>query len=100
MEEKFPASAFDNISARAGAVKKEIECTILPEVQLFDKPREVSFLEGSDILTPDDFKDLIALEERIDAMIDRAVKRLNQTKVMKQILGQQAVLDQKSSQSK
>jgi hypothetical protein len=34
------------------------------------------------------FKQELALDERLDAMIDRAVKRLIQTKAMKQMLGQ------------
>ena len=83
---QFPPRDFESNSARAQAVRNEINSVILPELQRFDKPLAVSFLEASDILTQDDFKHEIAVEERIDAMIDRAVKRLMQTKAMKQIL--------------
>ena len=86
LERKFSDDDFETISARARAIKNEIETVILPELTLFDKPIELSFLEASDILTPDEFKNLIGLEERIDAMIDRAIKRLVHTKTMKQML--------------
>jgi hypothetical protein len=39
-------------------------------------------------LSNDLFKQELALDERLDAMEDRAVKRLIQTKAMKQMLGQ------------
>lgn len=38
--------------------------------------------------TDDLFNRELVLDERLDAMIDRAVKRLVQTKAMKQALGQ------------
>jgi hypothetical protein len=97
LKKKFPPLDFDSNAERAQAIKKEIDLVILPELELFDKPLEVSFLEASDILTPDDFKHEIALEERIDATIDRLIKRLIQIKAMKQILGQQTSVDHKSS---
>jgi hypothetical protein len=43
--------------------------------------------QSAAILSPDVFKHELAAEERIDAMIDRAVKRLVQAKAMKQMLG-------------
>jgi hypothetical protein len=39
-------------------------------------------------LSSDLFEQELALDERLDAMIDRAIKRLIQTKAMKQMLGQ------------
>jgi hypothetical protein len=94
LKQKFPPLDFDSNAERAQAIKKEIDLVILPELELIDKLREVSFLEASDILTPDDFKHEIALEERIDATIDRLIKRLIQIKAMKRILGQQTSVDQ------
>jgi hypothetical protein len=38
------------------------------------------------IIPPDAFEHEIALEERIEAMIDRSFKRLGQLKAMKQML--------------
>jgi hypothetical protein len=38
------------------------------------------------ISDPDVFKQELAVDERVDAMIDRAVKRLVQTKAIKQML--------------
>jgi hypothetical protein len=58
----------------------------LPSLERCYKPIDISFLEAASILEQDDFKNEIALEERIDAMIDRLVKRLVQIKAMKQML--------------
>src|SRR5262249_3116302 len=86
LKREFPPENFETISARARAIQNEINSAILPSLERCDKPLEVSFLEAADIVTQDDFKHEIALEERIDAMIDRAVKRLVQAKAMKQML--------------
>jgi len=43
-------------------------------------------MRSADILGKDIFKLELAMEERLDAMIDRAVKRLVQAKAMKQML--------------
>ena len=50
------------------------------------KPREVRSLHRADILGDDLFWQELAMEERLDAMIDRAVKRLMQAKGVKQML--------------
>jgi hypothetical protein len=87
LKRKFPPGDFETTSARARAIQNEINSAILPSLERCDKPVEVCFLEAAHIMTQDDFKDEIAVEERIDAMIDRAVKRLVQAKAMKQMLG-------------
>jgi hypothetical protein len=83
---KFPPKDFETILARARAIKNEINSEILPSLERCDEPVEGSFLEATTIVGQDDFKNEIALEERIDAMINGAVKRLVQIKVMKQML--------------
>jgi hypothetical protein len=83
---KFPPEDFETILARARAIKNEINSEILPSLERCDKSVEGSFLEATTIVGQDDFKNEIALEERIDAMINGAVKRLVQIKVMKQML--------------
>ena len=50
------------------------------------EPRGFRELRRADILGEDLFKQELAMEERLDAMIDRAVKRLVQAKAMKQML--------------
>ena len=49
---------------------------------------ELALFHSSVAVSDDLFKSQLALGERLDAMIDRAVKRLIQTKAMKQMLGQ------------
>jgi hypothetical protein len=87
LKRKFPRGDFETTAARARAIQNEINSAILPSLERCDKPVKVCFLEAAHIVTQDDFKDEIAVEERIDAMIDRAVKRLVQAKAMKQMLG-------------
>jgi hypothetical protein len=97
LERDFPKYDFETTSARAEAIKKGIQSVILPELQRVDKPPQVSFLEASTILPPDEFNHLIALEERIEAMIDRAIRRLGHTKTMKQMLESTSNLSSKNS---
>jgi hypothetical protein len=87
LKREFPPEDFETISTRARAIQNEINSARLPSLERCDKPVQVSFLEAASIVTQDDFKNEIAVEERIDAMIDRAVKRLVQAKAMKQMLG-------------
>jgi len=46
----------------------------------------VSLLQSSATLTQDLFKHELSLDERLDSMIDRAIKRLVHTKMMKQMM--------------
>jgi len=86
LKRKFPPEDFETTLAHARAIQKEINSVILPSLERCEKPLEVYCLQAADILPPDDFKNEIALEERIDAMIDRAVKRLVQAKAAKEML--------------
>jgi hypothetical protein len=83
---KFPEESFETISARAQAIKNEIVSEILPSLSRCPKPIEAAFIEAAKIVAQDDFKNELALEERIDALINGAIKRLAQTKTMKQML--------------
>jgi hypothetical protein len=57
-------------------------------VKLYSPGRSVKSDAGGSVklYSPDVFKRELALDERIDVMIDRAIKRLVQTKAMKQVL--------------
>ena len=86
-ERKFPPKDFKTILARARAIKNEIDSEILPSLERCDKQVEgSSFLAAAAIVGQEDLKNEIALEERIDAMINAQVKRLVQIKAMKQML--------------
>jgi hypothetical protein len=86
-DQKFPRSRFPSISEWVQAVLNEIESLLAeqradPEVAILG-----NLYLSSKMLLGDLFKQELSLDERLDAMIDRAVKRLIQTKAMKEMLG-------------
>jgi hypothetical protein len=90
LEEEFPEENFKSTLERAQATKKYIDSEVLPKLQREEKPVQISHWESSQIVTPEEFEREIALDERVDATIDRATKRLIQIKAMKQMLAQTA----------
>jgi hypothetical protein len=85
LEEKFPRENFGSASEWAQAVRNEMISVWLPAL---DGPSNAALAFASVGNFPQElFKLELALDERLDAMIDRAVKRLIQTKAMKQMLG-------------
>lgn len=113
--QKFPPSKFETHSEWTQAIINEIKSVLLPQAaaklaELTDELRELPdelremdaarlvyrvrelakkiALFGGPAGSGDLFERELALHERLDAMIDRAVKRLVQIKAMKQMLGQ------------
>jgi hypothetical protein len=62
-------------------VQQEIKSVLLPAAEL---PALVRLEASSWIISPEDLDHELAVDERIDLMIERAIKRLIQT--MKQLL--------------
>ena len=91
--------AADEALEWAQAIINEI-CALLAEIN-FEVDHELALFHSSMAVSDDLFKSQLALEERLDAMIDRAVKRLIQTKAMKQMLGQTSTerLDEQKNRS-
>ena len=91
LEQKFPRSNFKSTAEWTQAIIDEIETVLIPERK---PPRDrtlakiISSMRSAASFTDDLFNRELVLDERLDAMIDRAVKRLVQTKAMKQALGQ------------
>jgi hypothetical protein len=85
-ERKFPRSKFKSTSEWAAAVLKEIKSLLKPPSIVGPEVDQIVNLHHSAIPL-DLFKQELVLDERLDAMIDRAVKRLIQTKAMKEMLG-------------
>ena len=82
-----PRDKFKTKSDFVAAVQKEITDVLLPAAardSRFDP--EWPLTDSAHILGQDIFKQELALDERIDAIIDRAIKRLIQTKAVKQML--------------
>jgi hypothetical protein len=90
LTQKFPRSDFNSTQEFAKAVINEIESVLLPETGHGDhlSGQLGSLVLSSATFTDDFFDQELRLDERLDIMIDRAVKRLIQTKAMKQMLGQ------------
>jgi hypothetical protein len=87
LRSKFPRSNYTSTSHWAQAIIDEINS--MPEsVVLPGEAGNVVLLFQSYATVSDElFKQELALDERLDAMIDRAIKRLIQIKAMKQMLG-------------
>jgi len=84
LNEKFPREDFKSASAWKQAVMNEITSVLVPACP---DPHlaETDFIAAFE---QDGFEKALALDERLDAIIERAVKRLVQTKAVKQLLRQ------------
>jgi hypothetical protein len=100
LERKFPLSNFNSTSEWARAIVNEINKVLIPESLLLwtrnsTNPHAAEAL-GAMILSTasftagsgDLFDQDVSLAERLEAMIDRGIKRLIQIKAMKQMLAQ------------
>jgi hypothetical protein len=91
LRQKFPKQNFQSLSEWAAAVRSEVESVLLPAaVRRWPESTEVEILRGA-VMMREFIADELAVEQRIDAMIDRAVKRLMQAKAMKEILRRASV---------
>jgi hypothetical protein len=87
--EKFPRSNYKSTVEWTKAILDEIKSLVaLPPDLGPEHQNLVSLHHTAQALSADLFKQELALDERLDAMIDRAVKRLIQMKAMKQMLQQ------------
>ena len=100
LKQKFPRADFKSTLEWAQAIINEIDSLRAEaSIPLREMADLVALCQSSATLSNDLFKQELALDERLDAMIDRAVKRLIQTKAMKQMLGQ-TFADQAANQPK
>jgi hypothetical protein len=86
-QQKFARSLFPSTSEWAEAILKETESLIANRLSDFDTMHLIALYQSAEALSGDLFKQELALDERLDAMIDRAVRRIIQIKAMKQMLG-------------
>jgi hypothetical protein len=87
---KFLPSAFPSTAERARAIIADIEKQLLAEEQLRQVPgygRYGLMIQTAATYTDEVVDKELTLDARLDAMIERAVKRLVQTKAFKQMLG-------------
>jgi hypothetical protein len=78
----------ETIGLIAGALaKREVDEVLLPLARAeMDNPDYLA-AKAAEFITTDRILEDLALEERLDAMVDRAMRRLAQMKFMKQISG-------------
>jgi hypothetical protein len=90
LKQRFPRSKFSSTFEWAEAIRKDINSSLNKGPHLFMDEREQvgALYHMANHFSGELFKQELALDERLDAMIDRAVKRLIQMKAMKQMLGQ------------
>lgn len=88
LRRKFPRGDFQSTSEWVRAIQNEVTSVLLPAVKRFgfDGSPEVLIARDAAFFSQELVKYELAVDERIEAMIDRAVKRLVQAKAMKQML--------------
>ncbi len=69
-------------------------------MERFGEPAGALIARDAAFFTQEVVKDELAVDDRIDAMIERAVKRLVQAKAMKQMLGSSTSPNRGSDQAK
>jgi hypothetical protein len=67
------------------AVKREVDEVLLPRARAEAESPDHFAAKAAEFITTDRILEDIALEERLDAMVDRAMRRLAQMKFMKQM---------------
>jgi hypothetical protein len=89
LKRKVPRWDYNSTVEWDKAILDEIETLLaLPPYVGPEQRRLFRLQDAAQALSADLFKQELALDERLDAMIDRAVKRLVQMKAMKQMLQQ------------
>jgi hypothetical protein len=85
LREKVLSQHFESTADRIVAVKKEVDTVLLPMVRNRAPDRNAYFETAAAFLTGDRVIEDLDVEERLDAGIDRALKRLWQLKMARQL---------------
>ena len=100
LRRKFPRKDFQSDSDWVKAVQHEIASNLLPAAMRLGPVENIVAHSASVLFTDEAIDHDIGVEERIDAMIDRAIKRLVQTKAMKQMLSSSTIENRDQLKSK
>jgi hypothetical protein len=84
LSEKVPSANFESTRHWIAALKREVDTVLLPMVRESGPDPDAYLATAADFLTGDRVLEDLAIEERLDAAIDRAMKRLYQLKVARQ----------------
>jgi hypothetical protein len=85
----YPKTNFKSETEWFAAIEKAITSTLFPiyDAVYSDSETYYALMSSAATFSDDLFDRAIALDERLNAMIDRAIKRLTHIKAMKQMLG-------------
>ena len=84
---EVPKEKFPTTPEWVQAVKREVDEVLLPRARAeMDSPDHLA-AKAAEFITTDRIIEDLTLEELLDAMVDRAMRRLAQVKFMKQISG-------------
>jgi hypothetical protein len=87
LKRDVPKEKYSTTPEWVKAVKREVDEVLLPRARAeMDSPDHLA-TKAAEFITTDRILEDLALEERLDAMVDRAMRRLAQIKFMKQVSG-------------
>src|ERR1700686_1392071 len=87
LKREVPKANYSTTPEWVQAVKREVDEVLLPRAGAeMDGPDSLA-AKAAEFITTDRILEDLDLEERLDAMVDRAMRRLAQMKFMKQISG-------------
>ena len=87
LKREVPKGNYSTTPEWVQAVKREIDDVLLPRARAEMESPDHLAAKAAEFITTDRIIEDIGLEERLDAMVDRAMRRLAQMKFMKQISG-------------
>jgi hypothetical protein len=87
LNREVPKEKYSTTSEWVQAVKREVDEVLLPRARAEIESPDHLAAKAAEFITSDRILEDLALEERLDAMVDRAMRRLAQMKFMKQISG-------------
>jgi hypothetical protein len=87
LKSEVPKGSYSTTPEWVQAVKREVDEVLLPRARAEMESPDYLAAKAAEFITTDRIIEDIALEERLDAMVDRAMRRLAQMKFMKQISG-------------
>jgi hypothetical protein len=85
LREKVPPENFESTRQWIVALKKEVDTVLLPMVRERGHDPDAYLATAAAFLTSDRVLEDLSIEERLDAAIDRAMKRLYQLKLARQL---------------
>jgi hypothetical protein len=85
LECEVPKEKYSTTPEWVQAVKREVDEVLLPRARAEMESPDHLAAKAAEFITTDRILEDLALEERLDTMVDRAMRRLAQMKFMKQV---------------